>query len=542
MKKSLFPRLALMAVVVALVSACSEKKFEYTNVIPAKASTVVSINMKSLVDKAGLNDKENKEAQQKLTDAMKSGMNAATFQQVEMIMKDPKKSGIDVSAPLYVFNTETFPTTVIAKVSNEDDLHALLETLEKEKVCQPLASGDGFQFTQMGNQVFMAYTPSVLMLTNYKGTTQLEKIKQDIPALLKQTNENSIVSTAVFKKMQKMGGDIDAMLSPASLIGPYANMIKESDMPFNMKDLKMLGSLSFEKGKISMKYENFTESPELQALFDKQKKATCPIENTFLKYFPKSTLMYISAGINGEEFYNLLLENEQFQKNFSIAKANEVKELFGTFQKDMAMGLINFTMDNAPTFLMYASVKSATPVQLLYEKKNELGLKRGEDILKLGENEYVYKSRMLNIFFGVRNNSLYATNDEMLYKSIDKTVNPSIKDTEFASNIKGKNGAFVINTEAVLALPIVKMLSEYGGSQYATAFALVDKIAYVEATGNSNNDADMVIQLKDKNVNALKQIVNFIKGKHFPKCLPTGMPSHPTCGIKTLCYEKESVI
>ena len=482
MKKSLFPRLALMAVVVALVSACSEKKFEYTNVIPANASTVVSINMKSLVDKAGLNDKENKEAQQKLTDAMKSGMNAATFQQV------------------------------IAKVSNEDDLHALLETLEKEKVCQPLASGDGFQFTQMGNQVFMAYTPSVLMLTNYKGTTQLEKIKQDIPALLKQTNENSIVSTAVFKKMQKMGGDIDAMLSPASLIGPYANMIKESDMPFNMKDLKMLGSLSFEKGKISMKYENFTESPELQALFDKQKKATCPIENTFLKYFPKSTLMYISAGINGEEFYNLLLENEQFQKNFSIAKANEVKELFGTFQKDMAMGLINFTMDNAPTFLMYASVKSATPVQLLYEKKNELGLKRGEDILKLGENEYVYKSRMLNIFFGVRNNSLYATNDEMLYKSIDKTVNPSIKDTEFASNIKGKNGAFVINTEAVLALPIVKMLSEYGGSQYATAFALVDKIAYVEATGNSNNDADMVIQLKDKNVNALKQIVNFIKG------------------------------
>lgn len=65
MKKSLFPRLALMAVVVALVSACSEKKFEYTNVIPANASTVVSINMKSLVDKAGLNDKENKEAQQK---------------------------------------------------------------------------------------------------------------------------------------------------------------------------------------------------------------------------------------------------------------------------------------------------------------------------------------------------------------------------------------------------------------------------------------------------------------------------------------------
>ena len=55
------------------------------------------------------------------------------------------------------------------------------------------------------------------------------------------------------------------------------------------------------------------------------------------------------------------------------------------------------------------------------------------------------------------------------------------------------------------------MLSEYGGTQYATAFALVDKITYVEAVGDPNNNADIVIQLKDKNVNALKQIVNFIK-------------------------------
>lgn len=514
MKKSLFPRLALMAVLVAMVSACSDKKSEYTNVIPADASSVVSINMKSLVDKAGLNDKENKEAKEKIIEAMKSGMNAATFQQMEMILKDPNKSGVDVSAPLYVFSTEALPSvSVLAKVNNEDDLHALLETMEKEKVCQSVASGDGYQFTQMNNQLFLAYTPSVLLLTSYRGNTQLEKVKQSITAMLKQDADKSIVSTTVFKKMQKMGGDIDVMFSPASMLGPYANMIDPKDMPYNinLKDMQILGSLSFEKGKINMKYENYTDSPELKALFDKQLKATRPVENTFLKYFPKSTLMFISMGINGEEFYNMLLENEQFQKNFSIAKGNEVKELFGTFQNDITMGLTNFTMDNTPTFLMYASVKSATPVQVLYEKKEELGLKRGDDILKLGENEYVFKSRNLNVFFGVRDNSLYATNDEILYKSIDKAVNPSLKDTEFASIIKGKNSAFVINTEAILALPIVKMLSEYGGAQYATAFSLVDKIAYIDAVGDPNNNAEMTIQLKDKNVNALKQIVNFIK-------------------------------
>ena len=511
MKKSISFRLALMAILIVFVSACS-KKSEYTNVIPANASTVASINVKSLAEKAGLNDKENKEAQQKLIESLKSGMNAATFQQVEMIIKDPKKSGIDISAPIYVFSTETLPATIITKVSNEEDLHALLETLEKENICQPLADGDGFRFTKMSNQVLLAYTPSVLILTEYKGNSQFEKIKESLPALLKQSAENSIVSTAAFKRMQKMGGDINALLSPASLLKDYAKQISYGlPQDINLKDLQMLGSLSFDKGKISMKYENFTENPELQALFDKQKKVTRPIDNSFLKYFPKSTLMYFSMGINGEELYNLLLENEEFQQNFSIAKANEVKALFGTFQKDIAAGLLNVTMNNAPAFLLYANVKSAAPVQALYEKKNELGLRRGEDIIKLGENEYVYKSRMTNLFFGVRDNSLYATNDEIVYKGIAKAADSSIKETEFASGMKGKNSAFAINTEAILALPLVKVLSEYGGAQYVTAFSLVDKIAYVQATGDADNNAEIVLQLKEKNVNALKQIVNFIK-------------------------------
>lgn len=516
MKKSLFPRLALMAVLMAFVSACSQKQPEYTNVIPADATVVASINMKSLADKAGLNDKENKDVKQKLVDALKDGMNAATFQQVETIMKDPQKSGIDVTAPLYIFNSESFPyPSIVAKVSNEGDLHAVLETLEKEKVCQPISSGDGYQFTLMGNQAFMAYTPSTLILVNYQGNTQLEKIKQGLPALLKQTGENSIVSKAAFKKMQKTSGDIDVLFTPGSLIGGAYSSQLNFGMPkgVDMKDFQVIASTSFDKGKISMKYSCYTENPELQAMLEKQLKATSPIENTYLKYFPKSTLMLISAGVNGEEIYNLLLENEEFQKNFSIAKANEVKELFGTFQKDITAGLINVTMnDAAPTFLLYANVKSATPVQMLYEKKSELGLKRGEDILKLGENEYVYKSRMMNVFFGVHGNNLYATNDELMYKSIDKTMDPSAKDTEYASTIKGKNCAFVLNAEAVLALPVVKMMGEYGGAQYATAITLADKVAYMEIVSSSDNNAELVIQLKDKDVNALKQIVDFIKG------------------------------
>ena len=64
----------------------------------------------------------------------------------------------------------------------------------------------------------------------------------------------------------------------------------------------MLGSLSFEKGKIELKVESYTENTELKALSKSKSKVLDPIENTFLKYFPKSTLALFSIGINGEEF------------------------------------------------------------------------------------------------------------------------------------------------------------------------------------------------------------------------------------------------
>ena len=512
MKKNPFFRFSVLAALVVLISACSSKKMEYTNVIPSDASQVVAFNLKSLADKAGTKDKENKEAMQKLIDAMKSGMNAATFQQLETVLKDPAKSGIDIAAPVYIFNAPAFPyTTAVAKVANEDDLLKLLEVMEKEQISSHIAEADGYSFANINNQALLAFTPATFMIVSYHGTSQLEKAKEGITLLLKQTEENSINSNAAFKKMQKQSGDVNMLISPSSLLGAYANQLNYGmSKDIDLKGLMMIGSLSFEKGKIELKIENYTENAELKAMFEKQAKSTCPIENTFLKYFPKSTLALFSIGVNGEEFYNVLQENEQFRNEFSITKAAEVKDLFSAFQNDLTAGLINVTMDNAPSFLAYASVKNDTPLKAIYEKKSELGLRRGEDIVKLNENEYVYKSRNINIFFGVRDKQMYATNDELLFKNVCKTVDPSAKDTDFASGLKGKRTAFVINAEAVLGLPVVKMLVQYGGNEYSTYYSLLGNISYLEAVGNEDK-ATVTLQLKNKDTNALKQIMDFIK-------------------------------
>ena len=183
MKKSPFFHLSILAVLIVFVSACSQKA-EYTNAIPANTTELASINLKSLAEKAGINDKENKDALKKLTEAMKTGMNAATFQQLETVMKDPSKSGIDVTAPVYLFSAPTFNyTTVVAKVNNEDDLKNLLEVAQKEQICSEISSGDGYSYATVNNQALLAFNTNTFLAVSYNNPASLDLVKEGITAL-----------------------------------------------------------------------------------------------------------------------------------------------------------------------------------------------------------------------------------------------------------------------------------------------------------------------------------------------------------------------
>lgn len=512
MVKKMISQLSVLAVLTVFLAACS-KTSEYTNVIPADVSAIASINLKSLASKGGLDNKENEAAKQKLLEAMKSGMNAATFQQLEKVMKNPSESGIDVESPFYVFTSTSFPyPTVVAKVSNEGNLKASLEVMAKEQVCQPVAEADGYSFTTMNNSL-LAFNSATAIIVTLQGTSQTEEAKKAITTLMKQTVDNSINKSGAFQKMDKLKNDINFFASMAAIPAPYNQQITFG-LPSTIQpsDITIVGGLNFEKGKIALKTEYYTENDAVKALLKKQQDSFGKANNTFVKYFPASTLFFFNAGVKGEGLYTLLNENEEFRNTVSIAKAAEVKELFSSFNGDISAGLINVNMSNAPTFVAYAEVKNDKAIQAIYKNKQALGMKNGEDIVELGKGEYVFKTRNMNIFFGVKNNQMYATNDELIYKGIGKDADKSIKDAPYASDMKGKNVFMAFNAEAAMELPMVKMLVGFGGEEVKTYFSLASKISYLSASSEGET-SEIDLCLKDKDTNALKQIVDF--GKQF---------------------------
>ena len=150
----------------------------------------------------------------------------------------------------------------------------------------------------------------------------------------------------------------------AAIPAPYQEQVSMG-LPAEVKaeDITIIAGLNFEKGRITLKTENYTENEAVKALMKKQLEAFGKANNTFVKYFPASTLMFVNLGIKGEGLYNLLSENKEFRNTVSISKADEVKELFSSFNGDISAGLINVTMNSAPTFIVYADVKNGNALE-----------------------------------------------------------------------------------------------------------------------------------------------------------------------------------
>lgn len=513
MKKQYFLYLPFLTLLAILTNACS-KQADYTDAIPATASEVVSINLKSLADKAGSKDTESQKALQQLLESMKGEMNAATFQQIEDVMKNPAQSGIDFNAPLYLFRDSLYRQgAIVAKVNDEGKLKELLEAVQKEKITTDIIQENGYNYTTLSNDVLLAFNASTLLATNYASKAKLEKVKETVGSSLRQTQENSFSGSALFKKMQGMNGDINMVFSSASLLQMYnlpinTKALKETG---NLKDAKMLAALSFKKGSIDLEMESYTENKEVKELLEKHLKCIPPIKNTFLKYFPESTLALLTTGLDGEKLYNALQESEEIRNDLSINDAEELKEILGLFDGDLTMGLTNVTLNHAPAFLAYATLKEDGALDKLYDQNSPNATGWMKKIIKLDKSSYVYKDRKMNIFFGERDKQMYATNDETLYKSVCKATDPSALKTAYAGNLKGNQGAFVVNVEAILNLPIVQMIMGFGGKQAATYYLFASQVSYLQMTGKGDK-ATVVMQLKNKDENALKQIVKLVLG------------------------------
>lgn len=507
--KNIYLPAALLLTVVLFLASCS-KSDDYLNVIPKDTPLVASINLKALGAKAGINDKENKEALGKLTDMLKKEMNAASFERLESIIKDPDKCGIDLSKPIYAFYSDKSDMILTAKVTDKKSLANSIKLLGNDTEISELTEKEGYSFSQMDGYSYIAFNENTLIVVKSETSGNSDKMKLNAIEILNGKNEESIASDKGFIKMQEKKADIAIYNNFEELDNNYKEILEKSiGIDGAAQECKLISGIFFENGKLVINSEFYTDDEKIKELYEIHNDYFSPIKNSLLGYLPKSTLCLMSVSIENDKIFEMLKENKDFQKNISLEDAETIEKTLKSVGKEITLGITDFNITERPAIVIYAEAKNGDILKELYNNKDNNSFTRYSRFTELEENAYLIQTGRDNIFLGYKNNMIYATNDENTYKNIGKKPEASAEENSYAKDIKGKKIAYIVDFNALSQLPIMQMLLKSDNARMTAIGCILKNVENMSVT--YDDEFTITVQLKDTKTNFLKQMTQLAK-------------------------------
>lgn len=496
---------ALWAIVL-LMASCSPGS-EYTHAIPKDAAMVMSFDFKAMVEKSGIGGKEGEKGIAKLTDALKSGLEGEAYQTAEKIVRNPAESGLSFADKVYMFITpHANAFALLAKVDDEAKVEDLLEALEDEQICTELKSESGCTWTQMGTALCAFDKGTFLLMASNKGDAL--SLKGSLFSLMRQNAENSYVSTTDFGKLDSAKGEIAAVMN-MSFIPHDVVMQLRMGMPADLKleDIKYLVSATFGKGSIVVDTEALVENKDLIALYEKQSVVSSPIQGTWMEYFPANTLLWAGGNISGKGIYELLCGNPSIRQALDNPMLPiDIEGIFSAIHGDVAIGYASLSSNDV---LVYADVTNKGFLQSFEDLRPLLALTGGQMQLNAtGKDQYEFRMYRQRIWFGVKDNMFYISNNERLADEAGRRYGVSLQQAPWGGQVAG-NRFFMAFNAAQLAKDIreTPRLGRMLGSDAAVFHAMLGSCDYIDVRMPDWRSAQMNIVMKDKETNVLRLLV-----------------------------------
>ena len=488
-----------------LLASCSSKS-EYTHVLPKDAALVMSFDFKTMAEKSGISGQGGEKVIAKLTDALKSGLEGEAYKTAEKIIQQPSESGLSFTDKVYLFITpHSNAFALLAKVDDEDKVKNLLEALKDEQICTELKSESGCTWTQMGTALCAFNNGAFLLMGSNKGDAL--SLKGSLLSLMRQDAENSYVKTTDFGKLASAKGEIATVMN-LSFIPNELTMQLRMGMPADLKleDIKYLVSATFEKGKIVVDLETLIENKDLIAMYEKQSAVSSPIKGDFLEYYPAGTLFWTGGNIHGKGIYDLLCENPTIRQALDSPMVPiDVEGIFSSIHGDVAIGYSSLLNND---WLVYAEVTNKDFLQSFEELRPLLAMTGGQmQLIDTGKDQYEFRMYRQSIWFGVKDNLLYISNNERLADEAGRRYGVSLQNTPWAGEVT-KNRFFMAFHAAQLvrevqANPRFHLL----GNNAAVFNAVLGPCDYIDAMAPDWRSGQMNIVMKDKEVNVLRLVV-----------------------------------
>lgn len=482
-----------------MLASCGEKN-PYTNALPKDAATVVSLDVKEMAEKCAFD----KQTQQSMATVMKSSFKGKADALVDKIMENPEESGLRLTDRVYFFAMpQSEMGGLLVRMADKDKLEKLMGLLQEQGQCEAPTDGDGCRWT-VGGDALMAWTEHAFLMLAANGNPK--DLQHQASMWLRQKDGEGYSGTPDFGKLKKADEDI-AMVASLNIMPKQYLSMATMGLPADLKlqDLKTFSTLDFQDGKAVLEVEMMTENKVYKDLLKKQEEVTGPIKGSYLETFPANTVGWLSAHVDGAKAYELLRENPTVRQELDNSMMPlDFEAIFKAVDGDVALAMPE--MSFSPGFILYADVKNSEFMRTFEDLKPMLAMTNGQmRLLDKGKDAYQFVAvdgsalgmgrGPASIWLGVKDKRFYLTNRESLIGS--EVKGQTLEDCSWAKDVKGKLFYMNVNFQAIAtALP---QLPYVGMLDYLT----------IESEGTTK--ARMVLQMKNKKDNVLKQLVGMMK-------------------------------
>ena len=314
--QTVYKGLFIFGLMITLASCSSTPKS--LSVIPADAKMVAVMDVKTMMEKAQMEDISNYSFFQKAMEQMKKE-NAQLAEKVQTYMDDPKLLGIDLRKPVFTYGynsnskrKDNISITVMDLHSKSNFESFLNDVFSEETGANSnLAFGEfeGYTTFSKDNEQLIAFdSEKVIAIMNYSWNSKLKAtdILKDISSL---ESSKLITKVDAFNSFYKNKKDFSIWMSTASMMSERElNEVKHAT-GINIEDNFMAYHVAFEDNAIRMTTQF---DPNAEITEATKKIGDIEFNKALLERLPKSAYGTMSFAINAEAYHDIIKLSPMF--------------------------------------------------------------------------------------------------------------------------------------------------------------------------------------------------------------------------------------
>ncbi|MBQ6208340.1 MAG: DUF4836 family protein [Prevotella sp.] len=268
------------------LTSCS--KGDYVNSIPPNSIAIMSMDMGRM-----------------------NGIGGGTLLKAILHVADVKTLGVDVSCPVYLFETENGNMGLCARIGSQQDLEKAIEEVGGN---QPLQSFRGFQFTLLDGRWAVGFSDETLLVMGPIVSASYPDMRRKMAKCLSNDGNSGISTSRLYQKLDsidspmKMVARVDAL--PERLMLPFMLGTPKDTAPSQVCVSARMGVVG---DVLVMDSEAFSFNQRIDAALKEAARVYRPIEGQLVSALSSEALGGLFVNVKGESLLPLMRENRGFQ-------------------------------------------------------------------------------------------------------------------------------------------------------------------------------------------------------------------------------------